>query len=333
MANCILIIPSFFDYPQIIELELAKHYDNVFMFNSAPRGLVYKISSFLHANTFCRALLNKNSNSIKNSILGNVSDVEMILIVKASLLSNDFCKWLRYEFPQAKIVQYLWDNISTDTSAATTLQLFDENFSFSPEDCLDFGMKFRPFFYNPIPVSYKKDIDIACIASFSQDRAILLENILTKNNYLQKNRELYWHIKGSPPLFFKYRKYINLIKPYLQNSSVSYGEMLKILGHSKAQLDIPNPKQVGLTTRSFEALWTKTKIITTNHHIKNYDFFNESNVLVIDRTNSSIDRDWLDAPYVDLPETILTKYSLQSFVSDLIGISYNFNINSNGQQD
>ena len=168
MANCIFITPLFFDYPQIIEHELSKYFKEVFTFYSTPRGLIYKACSFLSMNQVNRYLLYRNSDSIKKNMDSLIGDVDLILIIKASLLSEKICMWLRKRFPHAKIIQYLWDNISTDALAIKTLPLFDTNFSFSPEDCANFGLEFRPFFYTPILVSREKNIDIACIASFSK---------------------------------------------------------------------------------------------------------------------------------------------------------------------
>lgn len=330
MRNCILIIPPFFEYPQIIEKALTGYFDNVYLIYSTPSGFLYKFSSFIQSKGLCRYFLNKQSYSIKKWINKNVKDVEFILIVKASLLSVDLLRWLKFKWPNSKMVQYLWDNISTDPEAISTLTIFDENYSFSPEDCKIYGMRFRPFFFNPVTIPQKKSIDIACIASFSLDRAILLEKILISNQDLNLNNKLFWHIKGSRALFYKYRKYTKYLRPYLRNSSIKYNRMLKIMGQSKAQIDIPNPKQQGLTTRSFESLWTKTKIITTNPNIQKYDFYNETNILILNKDNMTIDKEWLNKPFEDLPAGKIEKYSVDSFVSDLIGLTNNFNSNING---
>lgn len=64
--------------------------------------------------------------------------------------------------------------------------------------------------------------------------------------------------------------------------------MIAVLAISKAQIEIQHPSQKGLTTRAFESLGTKTKLITTNPAIRQYDFYNSNNILIIDRNNPVI---------------------------------------------
>lgn len=318
-------MPPFFDYPKIIKKELESFYGTVYLEFSSPQNLIFKISSFFKIRRLKKYLISKNTKKIKKRLLKNAKEIDLIIVIKGSILSEDFYKWLKSEYSNANIVQYLWDNISTDPDAILVRDYFDRNFSFSYEDCEKYGFEYRPFFYSPLEIDINKSIDVACFASFSLDRAIILNKILQNNSYLF-NRSLFIHLKGSNILFFKYSKYIKLLKPYTHTFGISYLNMMRILGKSIAQIDIPHPNQSGLTTRAFEALWTKTKIITTNSQIRNYDFYNETNILIIDRNNPEIKSDWLKQPYKDLPEEIKKRYSINSFISDLIGKTNNFNI-------
>lgn len=62
----------------------------------------------------------------------------------------------------------------------------------------------------------------------------------------------------------------------------------------------------------------KRKLVTTNSDIKNYDFYNENNILIY---SESID---LDSPffkneYEELPDEIYEKYSLKNWLITMIG--------------
>lgn len=134
--------------------------------------------------------------------------------------------------------------------------------------------------------SPNKTIDIACIISFRLDRAEILNNIISTNPFLKK--ELFWLIKGSKVLFVKCHNAIGLLRPYLTQKTIRYSEMIAVLAISKAQIEIQHPSKKGLTTRAFESLGTKTKLITTNPAIRQYDFYNSNNILIIDRNNPVI---------------------------------------------
>ena len=70
-----------------------------------------------------------------------------------------------------------------------------------------------------------------------------------------------------------------------------------MLQESHAVLDLPLYKQVGLTTRPFDALLTDTKVITTNKYITEYPVYSE-NISVIDRENPVIDDAFMTDSYV-----------------------------------
>ena len=50
----------------------------------------------------------------------------------------------------------------------------------------------------------------------------------------------------------------------------------------------------------------------------NYDFYNENNILIIDRENPVIDQNFIDLPYELLPNEIYEKYSLSSWIIEVL---------------
>jgi hypothetical protein len=69
--------------------------------------------------------------------------------------------------------------------------------------------------------------------------------------------------------------------------------------------------------RTFEVLGKKRKLITTNRSIKNYDFYNASNILVIDRSCPVIDKKFINVDYQPLPANIYYKYSIDGWLEDI----------------
>jgi len=89
---------------------------------------------------------------------------------------------------------------------------------------------------------------------------------------------------------------------------------------SRAVVDIEHPNQSGATIRTFEAIGSQRKLITTNATLRNYDFYNPMNIQIISRQVPLIDFEFLRAPYVPLPISIKKKYSLSQWLRDVCDI-------------
>ena len=60
------------------------------------------------------------------------------------------------------------------------------------------------------------------------------------------------------------------------------------------------------------------KLITTNAHIKNYEFYNSNNISVIDRNHVEIDIKFFDSDYEPLLPGIYEKYSLETWIKEVL---------------
>jgi hypothetical protein len=69
--------------------------------------------------------------------------------------------------------------------------------------------------------------------------------------------------------------------------------------------------------RTFEALGSRRKLVTTNAALREYDFFNPVNITVIDRRRPQLDREFLHTPYEPVKESIRQKYSLSHWVREV----------------
>ena len=78
--------------------------------------------------------------------------------------------------------------------------------------------------------------------------------------------------------------------------------------------------QYGLSFRIFEAMALEKKIITDNEKIKNYDFYNSNNILVLNKDFSNITKDFFETPYQPLPEKIYEKYTLEKWVERVFNL-------------
>lgn len=322
MKKVLFIAPPFFDYPSVILKGLREEFDHVSYYSSIPSNLLYKVSwyfeSLLGIKFFKKGLMNAHHKSIQNELERDKTDFNIVFIIKGSFLPIPFYDWLKNRYSQAIFVQYLWDDVCNDPGAIKVIPFFDKTFSYNPDDCQEYNFQYRPFFYDDCYASKQQEkvYDISCFMSFSRDRITILnklfnEEILSLNNCIV--------IKASRVLQWLNRKITQKLLPYFRTKGVDYNEMLNILQKSKCQIDIPHEKQKGLTTRAFETLATKTKLITTNRNITGYDFYNPQNILIISRDNPIIDPDWINQPYLNYSDEVLDHYSLSCFIREMLG--------------
>ena len=126
----------------------------------------------------------------------------------------------------------------------------------------------------------------------------------------------------------EYLKYMQLVhritykklEKYFTLSSLNRDQCLDILKKSKAVIDCPIPNQNGLTMRTFEALALNTKLITTNKNIKEYEFYTENNIYVVDDETEAIPTDFFIKPF-DNNYRLDESYSIGSFVGKLMDIN------------
>ena len=82
-------------------------------------------------------------------------------------------------------------------------------------------------------------------------------------------------------------------------------------------LDLVRDNQIGLSFRVFEAMAFQKKLITSNKSIKNYDFYNPKNILIVDKSNLVFDNSFFETKYEPLPDDIYRKYTLDSWVENI----------------
>jgi len=103
-------------------------------------------------------------------------------------------------------------------------------------------------------------------------------------------------------------------------AKIRSSKIAEVIDKTKVVLDVQHPKQTGLTMRTIEMIGMHKKLITTNQSIRKYDFYNPVNIAVIDRNDIKIPEGFLDKPYSEIEDAIYNKYSLESWIIDVLGI-------------
>lgn len=249
---------------------------------------------------------------------------DTVLVVNGQTLSRRTLQRLRAAHPRARFVLYMWDSLANRARVRENLPLFDRVCTFDPHDARQYGMHLRPLFYGhgfdsagpAAPMRYH----ISFVGTAHTDRFAVVDRL---RRGLPEGISAYWYLYLQAPWVLQaYRwtkpamrharpqdfKFVPLDKPTLQS----------VFAGSRAILDIEHPRQVGLTMRTFETLGAGKKLVTTNPGVRDYDFFSERNVCVIDRESPVISREFLDTPFDPLPQSLRDKYSIEGWLDEVL---------------
>lgn len=310
---------SLFGYQYEIRAAMERMGATVDYFDERPAN-TFLVKAMIRINrNFIASYINRYHQRIIDQTAKNQYDT--IFVTKGESISATTLTKLRTAHPQARLVIYHWDSIANNKNALATLPLFDKVFSFDKYDCLKLGANFLPLFYltdyeQVTQSKREQDIDMLFVGTAHSDRYKLIKKITDGfRSYLY----IYF---PSPILYHKMR----LSDPALKGTkksdfrftALSKGEILELYERSKAIIDIQHPHQTGLTMRSIEVLGAKRKLITTNDHVKEYDFYHPDNVLVVDRNKPVVDSDFIDKPYHAIDERIYQKYRLDNWIKAII---------------
>ena len=100
---------------------------------------------------------------------------------------------------------------------------------------------------------------------------------------------------------------------------LSIEESYSLYSRSKVVVDYTNVNQTGFTMRTIEALGNGCKLITNNDRIRNADFYKEENIYIYEEAGFMIPDGFLLSQFEPISESVYDRYSLKSWVNDLIG--------------
>ena len=306
-------------YGLAIREELQRRGADVFLFDERPsQNSITKIVIRLFKNSVPQLFDN-----YINKVIGDIGEkqIDYILICRGEAFTPLTIEHLREAFPKAKVILYLWD-ILAYCDKRNIIKCCDRAFSFDPEDVENNdGLTFRPTFYvNQYSQMVHKaaSYDICFIGTVYPPRQKAIRRLTAS---FQEQGLCFFRYMYVPSVIVYMR---NLIKgfPFFHIWQVKFNPLdisgiTEILSESLSIIDINPPVQKSLSTRPYEALAARRKYITTNKEIKEYDFYNENNIFVLDINHPVIPKSFFTKPFVDIPQDIMYKYSVRGLVDDL----------------
>lgn len=301
MQRILLLMPFFMGYQETIKNALSTKY-NVDMVNSDQYDKIIlnqyndcsRIRWALRHTIKCIDLCDMEAaqETTYTTMLNQVDRVfnayNIVFCINGSYIPNRFYDFIKNKNPNARFVYYAWDDLAK-LKKVSHIQFFNELYSYNIHDCKNNNMRYLPIFVQEEGIGHAETdlYDIAYIASgYSKERIEFAEMLYERYSK-------------------KYRLFVYLYDPMMKSGSkfayqkpLSNKEYIGVLRKSKAIIDIPASTQKGPTTRSFDALLTKTKVLTTNKYIKEYPVYSE-NILIIDKNKLEIDEEFMKKEYVE----------------------------------
>lgn len=253
-------------------------------------------------------------------------DYDYILIVKCDMTPASILVKFREVYPNAKLCLNLWDSVENIPGVTKKFKYFDTLHSFDLNDCEKYPiLKFRPLFFGD---QFRKEkhtgdykYDISFLGTVHSDRYAVIKQV--QKIAEERGLKCYWFLYLQSKFIYKFYKltkkeFKGVDEETFSFDKMSAAEISSIVDGTRIVLDIQHPKQTGLTMRTIEMIGMNKKLITTNESIKKYDFFYANNVVVIDRNNVTIPADFFSSPYSKLPADVYEKYSLKSWILEVL---------------
>ena len=298
---------------------------NVVHINDKPNdGVVCKTLGRLQLKFYIKRIHNYYKKQIEKF---DVDNFDFIVSIRGEYTPIETLKLLSAKYPTAKRILYMWDSIKNNKKIDKKWTYYNNVYTFDRIDFLNNkkSLKFLPLYYYedylPTLKANQYKYDIAFIGTGHGDR-VKISNLVKET--CQKNDLQYFSFLFLPHFLIYIQNklfnkdYRNVKKKDIRFKMMPIKKAYEIYGESKCVVDVESKTQNGLTMRTIEMIGLKKKLITTNKDIVNYDFYNENNILVVDRNNFKLDTDFINKPYQELDERIYKKYSLESWIKTLL---------------
>lgn len=261
------------------------------------------------------------------TILSSVAarDVDRVLVIKGEGLSVSMISRLRAALPKAEFTLYFWDSYKNMPSESPEkVARFDRVFTFDPVDAAnDKRLAYRPLFYlddyarltaagSPIDMLFFGTVHTDRYAVLSRLQRALPSSVKIEKILYFPSRWIYRMRRLFDPSFWGANEREFIFSP------LPRAEVMALLARARIVIDIERPVQAGLTMRTLEMLGASKKLITTNREVLNADFYDASNILVIDRVNPVVPEQFLREAYKPLPNATIANYSLTGWLKEVL---------------
>jgi len=323
----LLIMPRFFNYPELISEELNRMGYEVDFFDDRPSTNTWVKAAIRINKNMIHTYINRYFNEVMKTVSRKKYDVVFLISGQSLSFSEGMVDQIKKCQPQAKFVLYQWDSQTNFPYIKNVQKFFDKCYSFDRRDIKETPiLKFLPLFYSrtyeEIGVKgnegFKYDF---CFIGTAHPKKYKFINMMSEQlKTVYPNQFIYFFFPS--PIVYFYRKVMNEELRGAKYNEFHYvplqgKEMNDVYENSRCVLDSAQAGQLGLTIRVLEALGAKKKLITTNEDIVNYDFYCPDNIYVY-RGKIDLDNVFFKEEYKEVKKEIYEKYSLKNWLKEIV---------------
>lgn len=292
--SVLFLSPSFFGYEVAIKDKLMELGAKVFYVDDRPNNNSITKGLIRIHKSLAKNIINKYYDDVAERCIEQNFDVIFLLNPEALPLS--FLEICKLRWPQADCVMYMWDSINNRKHTLDFLPYCNRVFTFEKGDAAVYGFKFKPLFYLDIYKAVRDnpsidEYDLCFMGTAHSDRYGIAREVRDWCEEKGLRCFFYFYIQGMSLYWFNKLKNKGVVPSLAEVSfeKMSFADIVRVVGASRAVLDIQHPRQTGLTMRTLETLGAGKKLVTTNEKVKEYIFYDERQVQVIDRIKPSSD--------------------------------------------
>ena len=323
----LLFVPiGFYDYDDMIEKELVKAGYDVTRFTPIGDFNKHKIERAINILTKDRYVYRKAHDREVKYLLSDDTRFDVVFVIVGRHLLPDIMDELRRKNPDARFILYLWDDVKRVKYYKKNKHHYDKIFTFDNFDAKKYGLEFLPLFFTDKHRYSGEDkcYDLSLVGTYHSDRLRIWESVFEKSGVTESRSYLYLVatqigqvISAYLPLNKKKKSKWDSSR-YIKIKLQGFETMAEKLKRTRTTLDVQFGSQNGLTLRTMESLAARTKLITTNQNVKDYDFYSYGNIYVIDRENPEVPEEFFSQDYKEIPSEIVEKYSLTNWVHTIL---------------
>jgi hypothetical protein len=309
----------FFGYEKAIIKRLRELGAEVDFYNERPSDSVLSKGLIRVRSNFLQKKISRYYQKILTEI--DSKNYDYLLLIKGETIPYFFLEQFKEKNPSAIKIFYSYDAAVEYPKFLKLYPYFDQNFTFEPKDAQKYKLHFRPLFflneYRVSTISNQPKYDIAFIGTAHTDRYIIGEKVRELGDEFNLKTFFYYYAPGKVAFVLKKIFDQNLQKFDMKKLSfkkLKHTEIVEVYNDSFSVLDINKPFQKGLTMRTFEALASGKKLLTTNSDIKNYPFYDPENIQILKRDRLEINPEFFKNKFKKIDENLLEKMSIDSWL-------------------
>ena len=326
----LLIMPKYFDYPEVISDGLRRLGFDVDFVNDRP-----STNSFIKAairikkeviNPYIKSYFDK----VMVQVRKNKYDYVLLILGQSLSFSEKMISQLKESQKNAIFILYQWDSMSNIEKTVEYYKYFDKRYSFDRKDAeRKDELNFLPLFYSPKYETIGKiknnefKYDFSFVGTAHPKKYKFVKEMTSQLRDKYKSQFIYYFLPSR--IVYVYRKihdmeFKNARYSEFHFEPISGKRMDHLIINSKCILDSAQDNQDGLPIRVIESLGAKKKLITTNKDIINYDFYDSRNIYIYDGKGFNFDSPFFKTDYKEVDEKVYRKYSLNSWLKKLLGV-------------